>query len=370
MKILTIETSCDETAVAVATDEPRILSSIVASQNALHDQFGGVVPEIASRAHVRQILPTIQEALAQAGIHLSEIGAVAVSTAPGLAGSLAIGLTAAKSLAISLDVPLLAVNHLEAHIYACRPNLWPDRSLGLEYPGPLLDGEIFPCVGLVVSGGHTSLYACRSALDFELLGATTDDAAGEAFDKVAQLLGLGYPGGPAIQKAAEGGNASAYRLPRAFLYDERLDFSFSGLKTAVLYGLALPASVPRESRPLPGTPFDLNTVRRPMERDLADWSASFQEAVVEILVEKSRQAVHQQQAQRLCVGGGVAANRRLRQLLLEMARQEGIQVVIPPVSLCTDNAAMIALAVEKLRLGKTNPLEVEACPRPQRRRND
>jgi len=242
MKILAIETSCDETAVAVATDQPRILSSIVASQNLLHDQFGGVVPEIAARAHVRQFLPTLQEALTQSDTDLSEIGAVAVATAPGLPGSLAIGLTAAKTLAASLDVPFLAVNHLEAHIYACRPSLWRDRSGGLELPGPVSDDEVFPCVGLVVSGGHTSLYSCRAALDFQLLGATTDDAAGEAFDKVAQLLGLGYPGGPAIQKAAEGGDPAAHRLPRAFLNEDRLDFSFSGLKTAVLYRLATPAA--------------------------------------------------------------------------------------------------------------------------------
>ena len=243
MKILTIETSCDETAVAVITDEPRVLASVVASQDALHEQFGGVVPEIASRGHVRQILPTIHEALDRSHTDLREIRAVAVSTAPGLPGSLAIGLTAAKSLALALDVPFLAVNHLEAHIYACLPALWPDRSEGLEYPEPMADGEIFPCIGLVVSGGHTSLYACRSPLDFELLGATTDDAAGEAFDKVAQLLGLGYPGGPAIERAARGGNPHAHRLPRAFLHEERLDFSFSGLKTAVLYGLAPEAPV-------------------------------------------------------------------------------------------------------------------------------
>jgi N6-L-threonylcarbamoyladenine synthase len=369
MKILTIETSCDETAVAVVTDEPRILASVVASQNALHDQFGGVVPEIASRAHVRQILPTIQEALTQSRSELSEIAAVAVATAPGLAGSLAIGLTAAKSLAISLDVPLVAVNHLEAHIYACRPNLWPDRSLGLEFPGPIRDGEIFPCIGLVVSGGHTSLYSCRSALDFEVLGATTDDAAGEAFDKVAQLLGLGYPGGPAIQHAAEGGNPAAHRLPRSFLHDDRLDFSFSGLKTAVLYGLAPPAPVAPNGRPVPGTPLDLDTLRRPTGTELADWAASFQEAVVEVLVAKSRQAIRRLHARRLCVGGGVAANRRLRQLLAEMAEQERIELVIPPLGLCTDNAAMIALAIEKLRQGESDSLEVEACPRPQRHRS-
>jgi N6-L-threonylcarbamoyladenine synthase len=371
MRFLTIETTCDETAVAVATDEPRILSSVVASQHALHDQFGGVVPEIAARAHVRQILPAIHEALSQAGTNLGEIQAVAASTAPGLPGSLAIGLIAAKTLAFTLDVPFLAVNHLEAHVYACRPELWPDRRLGLEFPAPLQNGEIFPCVGLVVSGGHTSLYACRSALEFELLGATSDDAAGEAFDKVAQVLGLGYPGGPAIQKAAAGGNPTAYPLPRAHLHDPRLEFSFSGLKTAVLYGLAAPrpgTAATDRSMHVPGTPLDLARVRKPVGQELADWAASFQEAVVEVLVEKSRQAVRIQQAKRLCVGGGVAANGRLRERLVAMAREESIQLLIPPLSLCTDNAAMLALAIEKLRLGLTDPLDTESQPKPQRSR--
>jgi tRNA N6-adenosine threonylcarbamoyltransferase len=367
MNILLIETSCDETAVAVATDEPRVLASVVASQHQLHDEFGGIVPEIAARAHVRQILPTIQESLMRAGIDLSEIAAISASIAPGLPGSLAIGLTAAKSLAAALRVPFLAVNHLEAHVYACSPSLWPNRASGLEFPAPRETADIFPCVGFVVSGGHTSLYACRSALNFELLGATTDDAAGEAFDKVAQLLGLGYPGGPAIQKAAEGGNASAYQLPRAFLHDPRLDFSFSGLKTAVLYGLA--ASLPDQVRPRPGTPLDVRSLTKPTGQELADWAASFQEAVVEVLVEKSRQAVRQQHANRLCVGGGVAANRRLRDQLVRMADEEHIQLVIPPLALCTDNAAMLALAVEKLRRGVKDPLELDANPRPQRQRH-
>ncbi len=369
MKLLTIETSCDETAVAVVTDEPRILASIVAIQHPLHDQFGGIVPEIAARAHVRQMLPTIHEALTQSGIELAEIAAVAATTEPGLPGSLAIGLTAAKSLAMLLDVPFLAVNHLEAHIYACRPSLWPDRSLGLERPSANPNNEIFPCVGLVVSGGHTSLYACHSALQFELLGATTDDAAGEAFDKVAQLLGLGYPGGPFIEKAAESGNPKAHRLPRAYLLERRLDFSFSGLKTAVLYGLASPVPAGEKGRPSPGTTLNLNSMIQPTGQELADWAASFQEAVVEVLVEKSRQAVQQQRFNRLCVGGGVAANRRLRQLLTEMTNEEGIQLIIPPQSLCTDNAAMIALAVEKLRMGVSDSLSLESDSRPQRRRS-
>jgi N6-L-threonylcarbamoyladenine synthase len=368
MRILTIETTCDETAVAVATDEPSVVASIVASQHPLHDAFGGVVPEIAARAHVRQIVPAIAEALRGAGVSLAEVDAVAVAAAPGLPGSLAIGLTAAKTLAMALDVPLVAVNHLEAHIYACRPSLWSDRTKGLEFPHPLADGEIFPCVALVVSGGHTSLYACQSALQIQLLGATTDDAAGEAFDKVAQLLGLGYPGGPAIQKAAEGGNPRAFRLPRAFLHEPRLDFSFSGLKTAVLYGLASPRATGDSEGPIAGTPLDLSAIRRPVGQELADWAASFQEAVVEVLVEKCRLAIRGQQATRLCVGGGVAANRWLRESLIEMARQESIELVIPPISLCTDNAAMLALAVEKLRRGQTDPLDMEANPRPQRQR--
>jgi N6-L-threonylcarbamoyladenine synthase len=363
MKILLIETSCDETAVALATLEPRVLSSVVASQHPLHDQFGGIVPEIAARAHVRQILPTIQEALTRANASLSEIAAVSASVAPGLPGSLAIGLTAAKSLAASLDVPFLAVNHLEAHIYACRPSLWPDRSSGLISPPESTD-EIFPCVGLVVSGGHTSLYACRTALEFELLGATTDDAAGEAFDKVAQLLGLGYPGGPAIERAAVGGDPRAFQLPRSFLNEDRLDFSFSGLKTAVLYGLAVAA--PDQPRPRPGTPLDVHSLTKPTGQPLADWAASFQEAVVDVLVEKCRVATRRQHVDRLCVGGGVAANRRLRDRLMHMAEQEHIQLIIPPFALCTDNAAMLALAIEKLRLGQTDPLELDVNPRPQR----
>jgi N6-L-threonylcarbamoyladenine synthase len=368
MHILLIETTCDETAIAVTTDEPRVLASVVASQHELHDEFGGIVPEIAARAHVRQVIPALQQCLADAQLDLSAIGAVAVSTCPGLPGSLAIGLTAAKSVALALGVPFLAVNHLESHIYACRPSLWPDRASGLEFPTTLADDNIFPCVGLVASGGHTSLYACKSALQFERLGATTDDAAGEAFDKVAQLLGLGYPGGPAIQRAAEGGNAAAHRLPRAFLNEARLDFSFSGLKTAVLYGLASTRRPESGGRPRPGTPLAVDHIIPPTGLELADWCASFQQAIVDVLVEKSRQAVRRQRARILCVGGGVAANRKLREELKRMASDERIQLIIPPMSLCTDNAAMLALAVEKLRHGLTDSLDTDTNPRPERRR--
>ncbi|MBM4074839.1 MAG: tRNA (adenosine(37)-N6)-threonylcarbamoyltransferase complex transferase subunit TsaD, partial [Planctomycetes bacterium] len=218
--LLAIESSCDETAAAVIDSQRQVLSNVVATQHELHQRFGGVVPEIASRAHVERILPVIDEALKRSRIELSQIGAIAVATQPGLVGSLLVGLTAAKTLALVLDVPLITINHIEAHLYACQ----------LGQPNP-----VFPAVGLVVSGGHSNLYDCRSPVDFELLGSTTDDAAGEAFDKVAQILGLEYPGGPQIEVAAKHGNPTAFAFPRTFLNESRLDFSFSGLKTAVLY---------------------------------------------------------------------------------------------------------------------------------------
>src|SRR5271166_4487698 len=227
---LALETTCDETGAAVlegprppAVGVPRVLSSIVASQVGLHQRFGGVVPEIASRAHLRQVLPMIDEALKRANVELADLGMIAVPTRPGLVGALVVGLTAAKTLALALDVPLVAVDHLEGHLYACQ----------LAYP----DRDVYPCVGLVVSGGHTSLYICRGPLACEFLGGTTDDAAGEGFDKVASLLGLGYPGGPEIERAARMGNPRAYAFPRSLLHDDRPAFSFSGLKTAVLYAL-------------------------------------------------------------------------------------------------------------------------------------
>src|SRR5436190_5626777 len=217
---LGIESSCDETAAAVFTEEPRILSSVIASQTDLHSRFGGVVPEAAARAHMQRLLPVIDEALRQAGISLKQVGCVAVHHTPGLVGALLVGVSAAKMLAVALGVPLIGVNHIEAHIYAAR----------------LAAGrDIFPCVGLVVSGGHTCLFHCKTALDFEMLGATLDDAAGEAFDKVASILGLGFPGGPAVEREAAGGNPIAHQFPRSLMKDDRLDFSFSGLKTAVLY---------------------------------------------------------------------------------------------------------------------------------------
>src|SRR3990170_4880451 len=232
MNLLTIETTCDETAAAVVTDRLEVLASVVASQDALHERFGGVVPEIASRAHVERILPVIDEALRKAGRTLTDLDAIAVANTPGLAGSLLIGLTAAKALCLATDLPLLAVNHLQAHIYACR----------------LASGaDVFPCVGLVVSGGHSNLYRCDSPTDFTPLGGTIDDAAGEAFDKVASLLGLSYAGGASIERGAGGGDPRKHRFPRPLLDNpERLDFSFSGLKTAVRYLVVGPGK--REAR--------------------------------------------------------------------------------------------------------------------------
>jgi N6-L-threonylcarbamoyladenine synthase len=333
MYFLGIETSCDETAAAVFTDEPAVLSSVVASQTDLHARFGGVVPEVAARAHLQRLLPVIDEALRQAGITLKQIGCVAVLNTPGLVGALLVGVSAAKMLALALRVPLVSGNHIEAHLYACR----------------LAAGrDIFPCVGLVVSGGHTSLFHCHSALQLELLGATLDDAAGEAFDKVASILGLGFPGGPVVEREAAGGNPSGYAFPRSFLHETRLDFSFSGLKTAVLYTVH-GQGVARGAPPPAG----------PLRRDVA---ASFQQAVVDVLAAKCGQALRRTGLGRLAVGGGVAANRCLRAALERLAAAHHAELFIPPLQLCTDNAAMAAVAVEKWRRQQWAPPDLDAVP--------
>ncbi|WP_422930652.1 tRNA (adenosine(37)-N6)-threonylcarbamoyltransferase complex transferase subunit TsaD [Singulisphaera sp. PoT] len=335
--LLAIETTCDETGAAVLEGPappdlgvPRILSSKVSSQIDLHERYGGVVPEIASRAHVRHFLPVIDEALKASGVAIGDVGAVAVATRPGLVGSLVVGLTAAKALAFALGVPLIAVDHLEAHLYACQ----------LAFP----EASVYPCIGLVVSGGHTSLFVCRGPIESELLGGTIDDAAGEAFDKIASLLGLGYPGGPEIQRVAQGGNPRAYSFPRSFLHDDRIQFSFSGLKTAVLYALR-------------GQ--DGRGAEKPTPEVVADLAASFQEAVVDILVAKSRQALRQTGLKRMGIGGGVAANARFRERIQAMAREEGIELFIPPMSLCTDNAAMGGIAYAKLAAGQVAELDID-----------
>ena len=331
--LLAIESSCDETAAAVVRSDGHVLSSLIASQQELHHAGGGVVPEIASRAHVRRLLPVLQAALNEAGCQLRDLAAIAVTTEPGLVGSLLTGLTAAKTLAFFLDIPLVTVNHVEAHIYAC---------------GMGRSGSIYPCVGFVVSGGHTNLYDCRSASDCRLIGGTTDDAAGEAFDKAARILGLPYPGGPSIQNAASSGNPARYKMPRPLLHSGRLDFSFSGLKTALLYAAR-------------GVPGPQQLTETPPDR-VADLAAAFQEAAVEVLVEKCRLAVRQQRTRTLAVGGGVAANQLFREKLTAMARHERVELCIAPLQLCTDNAAMAAIAWDLLRAGRTAALDCDVLP--------
>lgn len=333
--ILTIETTCDETAAAVVTDQYEVLGAVVASQDELHRRFRGVVPEIAARAHLERILPVIDETLRRAAITLDQLDAVAVAYTPGLAGSLLVGVVAAKTLSLALGIPLLGVNHLHAHIFACRI---------------AAKRDVFPCLGLIVSGGHTSLYRCENAFTFQLLGGTIDDAAGEAFDKVASMLGLPFPGGPAIARVAEQGNPNAYRFPRSFLHEpDRIAFSFSGLKTAVRYAITGPGKS------------DVTTATIAPEQ-LADLAASFEQAVVDCLVGKTRHALATSDLRRLCVGGGVAANRKLRAALHEMAQRERIELIIAPPELCTDNAVMGGIAIERLKAGEFDSLDLDALP--------
>lgn len=332
MKFLTIETTCDESAAAVVDDQLNVLSSIVASQEELHEKFNGVVPEIAARAHMERVLPVIDQTLERAGIGLDDVDAIAVATQPGLSGSLLIGLTAAKSLALATGKPLISINHLHAHIYACQI---------------AAKRNIFPCLGFIVSGGHTNLFRCNDALTFEHLGGTIDDAAGEAFDKVATMLGFPYPGGPHVSRAAANGNPKAHRFPRTFLHEpDRLQFSFSGLKTSVLYTLLGPGNS------------DLSKVEL-TESERADVAASFEQAVVDILVGKAFQALKKTGLNRLCIGGGVAANRRLRNAFEEECEQNEIELHIAPLELCTDNAVMGAIAVERFQAGLFEDLDLD-----------
>lgn len=340
-QILAIESTCDETAAAVIGENLTILSSIVASQDQLHEKFRGVVPEIAARAHLERIFPVIDQAIQQAGLVPAQLAAVAVAITPGLANSLLIGLTAAKSLAWALRIPLITLDHLQAHIYACR----------------LAAGrDIFPCVGMIVSGGHTHLFRFHDAITADWLGGTIDDAAGEAFDKIATLLGLEYPGGPALSRLAESGNPNAIAFPRSFLHDARLDFSFSGLKTAVRYSLFPQGTThpdPRQISP----------------QRLADVAASFEQAVADVLVSKAVQALRQTGLSRLCVGGGVAANRVFRHDLQVAAANHPFELVIAPPKWCTDNAVMGAIAWEKFQRGQFARLDCEIQPGLVRGRN-
>lgn len=332
--LLCLESTCDETAAAIVRDDLAVLGSAVASQEELHERFRGVVPEIAARAHLERFLPIIDAALKQANVRLDEIDYFAVANTPGLAGSLLMGVTFAKTLALALGKPLAAINHLQAHIYACR------MAAGRD---------VFPCVGLIVSGGHTSLYQCQTPVDFELLGGTIDDAAGEAFDKAASLLGLPFPGGPALAAAAERGNPESHRFPRSLVGSDRLDFSFSGLKTAVRYAIWGPG------KPITGPP-PLTAAQ------VCDLAASFQEAVVDSLISRTRLALERTGLRSLCVGGGVAANRRLRTRLAELSDELKIELQIAPPALCTDNAVMGAIAWERIRAGLFETLALDIQP--------
>ena len=330
--ILGIETSCDETAAAVLEDGRLIRSNVIASQVTIHAPYGGIVPELASRRQVEAICPVVQEALAQAGVGLQDFLAIAVTAGPGLVGSLLVGVSVAKAFAYTLQLPLAAVNHLEGHIHA----------VFLEHP------ELEPpFVALVASGGHTHLYAVEDFLRYRLLGRTRDDAAGEAFDKVAKLLGLGYPGGPAIEKAAQGGDPKAVHFPRAFPGDGSFDFSFSGLKTAVLYYVQKQGFTSH---------FSLLTPQL-----LADLCASFQQAIVEVLAKTTIRAAVKIGAERIVLAGGVACNQALRRYLEDQAAEEGIDVFYPSPLLCTDNAAMIAAAGwRRILSGERAPLDLNA----------
>ena len=334
MPLLSIETTCDETAAAVISQERRVLSSVVASQDELHARWRGVVPEIASRAHVDRIIPIIDQAINKAGIKHSQITAVAVAIRPGLIGSLLIGLSAAKAIAASLQIPLIGYDHLAAHLYACR----------LEFGDELT----YPAVGLVASGGHTSLFQLHSPIALEALGGTIDDAVGEAFDKVASLLGLGYPGGPQIEKLAGHGNPRAYRLPRPLANDTtRLDFSFSGLKTSVRYQIWPPAV------PHPRTLTD---------QERADLAASFQQAAIESVIAKVVLAIQKTDCRVVAVGGGVTANKLLRSALEDLEKRHRVRVLIPSAALCTDNAAMGAVAWEHIERNDIADLDLDVRP--------
>jgi N6-L-threonylcarbamoyladenine synthase len=334
-RILGIETSCDETAAAVVENGQHIISSVVASQVELHAQYGGVFPEMASRAHIETIYQVVDSALSQAHVALEVVDAIAVTRGPGLAGSLVVGMNMAKGLALGSGLPLLGINHLEAHLYS----IW----LVEDEPEPS-----FPLLGLIVSGGHTELVLMHDHLTYKRLGGTLDDAAGEAFDKIARLLGLDYPGGPAIQLAAENGDPKSYKFPRAWLKDT-WNFSFSGLKTAVLREVRehqpeLEAGV---EAPLPGLP-------------IANLAAAFQEAVIDVLVGKTLAAAEAFEAHEILIAGGVSANEPLRQAFQERTQ---LTVRMPPLDLCTDNAAMVAaVGHQRFQAGQRDALDIDVLP--------
>lgn len=327
--ILGVETSCDETAAAIVGADGQILSSVLSSQHEVHERYGGVVPELAARRHIETIEAVVTEAMEQGKVVWADLDAIAVTCGPGLAGALLVGVSFGKALAYAKEIPLIAVNHLEGHL----------ASAWLEVPD-----FATPCMVLVVSGGHTHLYHMEEPGSYDLIGRTLDDAAGEAFDKAAKMLGLGFPGGPAIDRMARSGDADAIRFPRPYLRTHSLDFSFSGLKTALLYHLR-----------------DLDRSGQP--RPMANLAASYQEAIVEVLVEKAFEAVRRYSVRALAVVGGVSANSRLRALLSSRAAASGIRLAVPRHGYCTDNAAMIAAAGRQAYLrGRVAAWDLEAAP--------
>jgi N6-L-threonylcarbamoyladenine synthase len=335
INILGIETSCDETAAAVVADGRTIKSSVVASQTKLHEKYGGVVPELASRAHIEKIYPVIKEAMEQANVVKDDIDAIAIANQPGLTVALVVGVTAAKTLSFTWNKPLIAINHLHAHLQSA---MLSEEQLEL------------PAVALIVSGGHTCLYDYHSPLEPELLGTTIDDAAGEAFDKVASILRLPYPGGPSIEKAAEKGNPDAIKFPRSMLSRDSLDFSFSGIKTAVLYHCC--------GQDMKGE----NKADSMNSQQIADIAASFQAAVVDVLVKKTQRAAKKIKAKTILLGGGVAANNKLRTCLQHMCESDvpAKKLLVAPKRYCTDNAVMVAsLAYYKFRAGLFADLTLE-----------
>lgn len=340
MLILAIETSCDETSAAVVRDGREILSNVISSQVDFHRKYGGIVPELAARKHVEVISPVIKEAMDSAGVNFKDLGAVAVTHGPGLIGSLIVGISSAKAIAYALDIPLIGVNHLEAHLYANFLSSTIESST-------FRISNIFPFISLLVSGGHTMLILVESHGKYKVLGQTRDDAAGEAFDKVARFLKLGYPGGPIIDKLAKEGNPKAIKFTRPMIGDG-YDFSFSGIKTAVvnyINKLSVVSCSPDASR----------------DELLVNIVASFQQAIVDVLVEKAIRAAEEYGCKTIALAGGVAANSCLRKELQIKAEAKGLGVLIPPLILCTDNAAMVgARAYYLLKEGKTSAFDLAA----------
>jgi len=337
MRILGIESSCDETAVAIVEDGYKILSSVVATQIAQHAPFGGVVPEVAAREHHKNLPHVLDRALSDE-FKLEEIDAFAVTQKPGLIGALLIGVSATKSLAWRMNKPLIAIDHIDGHIYSAYQHA---KNEGAEIDEPF--------VTLVVSGGHTALFYAQNVLENELIGKTRDDAAGEAFDKVAAMLGLEYPGGPSIQKASQTGNPKAVSFPRSLIHDDTYNFSFSGIKTAVLYYLRGQDAKGKRQNP------EIASVE--------DIAASFQQAVIDVLIAKLIKAAKDRKVNVVSITGGVAANRLLREKAEEKASKAGIRLVVPPLDLCTDNAAFIAgLAYHKFQAGDLSDLYLDAKP--------